>query len=85
MNINKDKILEFLTLEEKYYGMLVGLILAALIFSVITVAVQLNPPENIKKVRTYKTEIVLNDKKEILITEIYADSNGIETYKVFQQ
>ena len=85
MNINKDKILEFLTLEEKYYGMLVGLILAALIFSVITVAVQLNPPENITKVRTYKTEIVLNDKKEILITEIYADSNGIETYKVFQQ
>ena len=85
MNINKDKILEFLTLEEKYYGMLVGLILAALIFSVITVAVQLNPPENITKVRTYKTEIVLNDKKEILITEIYADSNDIETYKVFQQ
>ena len=85
MNVNKDKILEFLTLEEKYYGMLVGLILAALIFSVITVAVQLNPPENITKVRTYKTEIVLNDKKEILITEIYADSNGIETYKVVQQ
>ena len=85
MNINKDKILEFLTLEENYYGMLVGLILAALIFSTIIVAIQLNPPENIKKVRTYKTEIVLNDKKEILITEIYADSNGIEIYKVVQQ
>lgn len=85
MNVNKDKILEFLTLEEKYYGMLVGLIIAALMFSVITVAIQLNPSENITKVRTYKTEIVLNDKKEILITEIYADSNGIETYKVFQQ
>ena len=85
MNINKDKILEFLTLEENYYGMLLGLILAALIFSTIIVAIQLNPPENIKKVRTYKTEIVLNDKKEILITEIYADSNGIEIYKVVQQ
>lgn len=85
MNVNKDKILEFLTLEEKYYGMLVGLILSALIFSVITVAVQLNPTENIKKVRTYKTEIIVNEKKEILITDIYVDSNGIETYKVVQQ
>ena len=85
MNVNKDKILEFLTLEENYYGMLVGLILAALIFSTITVAIQLNPSENIKKVRTYKTEIVLNDKKEVLITEVYVDSNGIETYKVVQQ
>ena len=85
MNVNKDKILEFLTLEEKYYGILVGLILAALIFSTITVAIQLNPSENIKKVRTYKTEIVLNDKKEVLITDVYVDSNGIETYKVVQQ
>ena len=85
MNINKDKILEFLTLEENYYGMLVGLILAALIFSTIIVAIQLIPPENIKKVRTYKTEIVLNDKKEVLITEVYTDSNGIEIYKVVQQ
>lgn len=84
MNINKDKILEFLTLEEKYYGLFLVLILALVLFSVGTVAVQLNPPETDKKVRTYKTEIVLNGKKEILITEVYVNSNGNETFKVVQ-
>lgn len=84
MNINKDKILEFLTLEEKYYGAIVVLTVVAFVASIgcISYQIEKHKVSDIEKIRTEKKEFVLNGKTKVIDIDVYVDSTGTETYKV---
>ena len=80
----KERLSEFLTLEEKYYGVIVFLTIVAFVASIgsITYQIEKHKVSDIEKVRTEKKEFVLNGKTEIIDIDVFVDSTGTETYKV---
>lgn len=80
----KERLSEFLTLEEKYYGTIVVLTVAAFVASIVCIAYQIEKHKvsDIEKVRTEKKEFVLNGKTKVIDIDVYIDSTGTETYKV---
>lgn len=80
----KERLSEFLTLEEKYYGAIAFLTVVAFVASIGCMAYQTEKHKvsDIEKVRTEKKEFVLNGKTEIIDIDVFVDSTGTETYKV---
>lgn len=80
----KERLSEFLTLEEKYYGAIVVLTVVAFVASIccITYQIEKHKVSDIEKVRTEKKEFVLNGKTKVIDIDVYVDSTGTETYKV---
>lgn len=80
----KERLSEFLTLEEKYYTVIVVLTIVAFAASIGCMAYQTEKHKvsDIEKVRTEKKEFVLNGKTKVIDIDVYVDSTGTETYKV---